>query len=571
MDRVVAPNVLVCTGFHRSATSLSAQWLHNAGLNMGHELMPGGISNPFGHFEDLPAVKMHDRWLAQAGTDWKYHGQCPLVFHEGQSNELLRYVHFRSALNAEWGVKDPRICLYLEQWHNALQGRGRYLIVLRHWASCIDSLFRRHSEEIAFPRNANALANNIQFWQKPTLGARMWLFYCYRLLTFITKFSDKCIVVTQKQIFSNLNLALLVRDKFNFELKADTKSPVVPGVLEEKVNSSLNAMLPSSLRLEMGDLWEKLLSFSDGAQCVDESVNWTAAHYQQVLVSDRSLASGNLGENLRVLNNDVDDQYSIAKLFSSFNCDSDLNELANAFDTLPDLGNSLSKRNQIKGILDWFYSNGFSDSECAHLSFSRWVQNQDELELANICWRHCLNKNHTPAYVYHYLAQYEYSEGRFAEAKGYIELALQKNAANPHNWLLKSKLHAVSGENVEAKAACLRPIEGEVSQPIIYILVANQLDAIGAANEAIELIDDLVRENHGLSLLLLETKARLLLKQGEPDSQESIKLYRSSRLETIANRSLYLYEGCVQAGSKEAEIDFYNRVTGHWRKLQARV
>lgn len=36
-------SVLICTGFHRSATSATANLLFNAGLPMGNQLMAGGL------------------------------------------------------------------------------------------------------------------------------------------------------------------------------------------------------------------------------------------------------------------------------------------------------------------------------------------------------------------------------------------------------------------------------------------------------------------------------------------------------------------------------------------------
>ena len=52
---------LICTGFHRSATSATANWLFDAGLDLGRNLMTGSISNAKGHYEDIDAVTIHDQ------------------------------------------------------------------------------------------------------------------------------------------------------------------------------------------------------------------------------------------------------------------------------------------------------------------------------------------------------------------------------------------------------------------------------------------------------------------------------------------------------------------------------
>ena len=66
---------LICTGFHRSATSATASYLNNAGLHMGNELMGNSISNPKGHFEDWAVVRLHDEQLAKNDTGWRYHDE----------------------------------------------------------------------------------------------------------------------------------------------------------------------------------------------------------------------------------------------------------------------------------------------------------------------------------------------------------------------------------------------------------------------------------------------------------------------------------------------------------------
>ena len=47
----------VILGCHRSASSLVAKALHEAGVHMGDELLSGLADNPEGHFEDMDFLK----------------------------------------------------------------------------------------------------------------------------------------------------------------------------------------------------------------------------------------------------------------------------------------------------------------------------------------------------------------------------------------------------------------------------------------------------------------------------------------------------------------------------------
>lgn len=64
--------------FHRSLSSSLSKWLHHAGLNMGHYLMPPAVSNPEGHFEDMPLFDLHDQLLALNEVDRRFDSEPAL-------------------------------------------------------------------------------------------------------------------------------------------------------------------------------------------------------------------------------------------------------------------------------------------------------------------------------------------------------------------------------------------------------------------------------------------------------------------------------------------------------------
>jgi len=165
--------VLICSGFHRSATSATAHYLDNAGLAMGVNLMGGSISNVAGHYEDWPVVQLHDRLLTQCGTNWQYHGEVNLS--KNSVTEIVRYIQLRDKYPGNWGFKDPRALLFLDAWQQALGHRGSYLLLIRHWSSAIESLLHRHNRNLAHGLKQNPIG--LQFWHQPDLAARMWLAY----------------------------------------------------------------------------------------------------------------------------------------------------------------------------------------------------------------------------------------------------------------------------------------------------------------------------------------------------------------------------------------------------------
>src|SRR3546814_20203107 len=105
--------VIICTGFHRSATSLPAQLLHSGGLDMGRRLVANHISNPDGHFDDVEMVALNDALLHKEGTDWRFHDEVHLPLDGNVSSALQRYLECRDATHVATGcgLKDPAISL----------------------------------------------------------------------------------------------------------------------------------------------------------------------------------------------------------------------------------------------------------------------------------------------------------------------------------------------------------------------------------------------------------------------------------------------------------------------------
>src|SRR5690606_15698477 len=192
--RAVNP-VIVCTGFHRSATSLVAQILHSGGLHMGNRLIRSHLSNPDGHFEDVELVTLNDALLRQDGTDWRFHDEVPLGCSAQGLASLQAYVARRDATHRKtgWGVKDPRVSLFLPTWAQLLGDRGRYVLVIRHWAASMQSLLNRHSRIVV--EHGLAVTGdrevNRSFWTQPGFAALSWIAICTRPIDFAQRYPEQ--------------------------------------------------------------------------------------------------------------------------------------------------------------------------------------------------------------------------------------------------------------------------------------------------------------------------------------------------------------------------------------------
>jgi len=98
----------VILGCHRSASSLVAKALHEAGVHMGDELLSGLPDNPEGHFEDMDFLKKNVELLG--GNIWN---DVDRELTDADTSTLI------AAKNVHplWGWKDPRTVLTIEKYY----------------------------------------------------------------------------------------------------------------------------------------------------------------------------------------------------------------------------------------------------------------------------------------------------------------------------------------------------------------------------------------------------------------------------------------------------------------------
>ena len=101
----------VILGCHRSASSLVAKALHQAGVHMGDDLLSGLPDNPEGHFEDMDFLKKNVEILG--GNIWD---DVDRPLNPSDTESLIR----RKNNKPLWGCKDPRTAMTIEKYYDHL-------------------------------------------------------------------------------------------------------------------------------------------------------------------------------------------------------------------------------------------------------------------------------------------------------------------------------------------------------------------------------------------------------------------------------------------------------------------
>lgn len=259
--------MIICTGFHRSATSATANYLLNSGVNMGGNLLSGCISNSLGHFEDQSVIKIHDEILKDHHTNWQFHDEIPMG---GINSDVFeKYILAREEESC-WGFKDPRAMLFLNEWFLASRKKARYVFVIRHWSGCIESLLKRHSMSLSnHLKPIEQAGNDLRFWVDPCLAAKMWISYNIRLLKFLSDNPNVCLTVTQRGLSAGVNLIGMVNDKFAYALNCRAQSPFDNSLINDMASVNVKRFLPNDMLTKLEEIWDSLLLYVDN-QLVDE-------------------------------------------------------------------------------------------------------------------------------------------------------------------------------------------------------------------------------------------------------------------------------------------------------------
>ena len=206
---------LIIAGFHRSGTSLVAQLLDRSGMFLGYDLLQQNLSNRHGHLEDREVVNLHDEILANNGLTWQVDGSEMPIVGELNRRRMHEIVEKRSAGHALWGFKDPRACLFLEDWKAQLPD-AKVLLVYRHFADATQSLHRRAAGGLLNKTGDPAYHRALR--EVPDLALRMWLAHNKVLLSFARAHPDDVLAVSQYMLARGIPLVEVLNARWGFGL-----------------------------------------------------------------------------------------------------------------------------------------------------------------------------------------------------------------------------------------------------------------------------------------------------------------------------------------------------------------
>jgi hypothetical protein len=136
---------------HRSGTSALAGLLDRLGVMMGekrHMRPRPSEQNPKGFYENFRFRKLNDRIVEKAGYDVKaWRPEVPEINGTPRLRQKVRNLVEHYVKRYErWGFKDPRTCLTLDLWLDAIEAVGaetRIVYIARHPEAVARSMVKR--------------------------------------------------------------------------------------------------------------------------------------------------------------------------------------------------------------------------------------------------------------------------------------------------------------------------------------------------------------------------------------------------------------------------------------------
>lgn len=111
---------IIITGMHRSGTSMIAGVLQICGLYLGSNLLGPMKSNAKGHFEDRGFLQINEEILKANGGRWNKPPRLVSMPGEAYLKKMRAFIAgFPRTRPVGW--KDPRACLTLEVWKQAIE------------------------------------------------------------------------------------------------------------------------------------------------------------------------------------------------------------------------------------------------------------------------------------------------------------------------------------------------------------------------------------------------------------------------------------------------------------------
>jgi hypothetical protein len=246
--------VLSISGMHRSGTSLVTSWINQCGLvtDQGNVLSPQP-SNIMGFFEDSDFMRLQEKSISRQSWfsgGWKVTSFEGLEFSKSEMQNAKEIISVRqNRLESDWGWKDPRTCLFLNEWKQLIPNI-KTLIVWRSSDQVIRSLITRWS------RNFSRRSFIDPYW-----AFKVWKAYNLSVLNYANKFPKEVVIFPLERLFSNDKKLL---DHINNQLGTSLSYKPINTVFDPYLLSRNYSGYLESLSSRLGneEIEEKLLAFS---------------------------------------------------------------------------------------------------------------------------------------------------------------------------------------------------------------------------------------------------------------------------------------------------------------------
>lgn len=249
---------LVFVGYHRSGTSAVTQNFAKANLFVGEILLEAKTTNPYGHFEDVEFLAINRSILESNYLNWKLkNNPVPVIRNEVYDN-ALDLIAKRDSCFSVWGFKDPRSCLFLDFWHSVLRN-PKYVITLRHFSSCIDSIMRRTLYDYyVIEDQIQAENNKLDLFNYNSICIN-WCIYMSSVLAFISLRNPDILVLNIDEINQDISIIDRCNQKFGTQLKSIKLSDTFDNNAFKRQNPFEYNINPDILRIA-NNIWNQLLS-----------------------------------------------------------------------------------------------------------------------------------------------------------------------------------------------------------------------------------------------------------------------------------------------------------------------
>ena len=149
---MIRRNVIIILGMHRSGTSLVSGILERLGVEFGSDLLGAmeGV-NEKGFWEHRCLVEAHEELLHALGRAWYDITPLPDGWLESSAAQdfkrnMMLWIQEEFSDTSLFGLKDPRMCLFLPLWQQIFKGLNivvHHLLVLRNPLEVAQSLYKR--------------------------------------------------------------------------------------------------------------------------------------------------------------------------------------------------------------------------------------------------------------------------------------------------------------------------------------------------------------------------------------------------------------------------------------------